>query len=54
MLRSIPWDVWVAAAGAFAAALAWLFEPGAAIFVVGYLALCAYIVVQIINDETVG
>lgn len=46
MLKSIPWDVWIAAATAAAIALAAFFHLGLAIFVIIYLGLCAYIAVQ--------
>jgi hypothetical protein len=51
MLKIFPWDIWVAAALAFAVALAGIFGPTPAAFIVIYLGLCAYIVVQTINDE---
>jgi hypothetical protein len=46
MLKSIPWDVWVAAVIATAIALAAFFHLGLAIFVIIYLGLCAYVAVQ--------
>jgi hypothetical protein len=46
MLKSIPWDVWVAAAIAAAIALAAFFQLGPAIFVIIFLGLCAYVAVQ--------
>ncbi len=46
MLKSIPWDVWVAAAVAAAIALAAFLHLGQAIFVIIYLGLCAYVAVQ--------
>jgi hypothetical protein len=48
MFKAIPWDVWLAATVAVVAALAMIFEPAPAIFIVVYLCLCAYIVVKII------
>lgn len=51
MLKIFPWDIWVAAVLAFAVALAGIFGPTPAAFIVIYLGLCAYIVVQTINDE---
>ncbi len=51
MLRSIPWDVWVAAALAVAVALVAVFETAAGAFMVMYGLLLAYIAVQIISDE---
>jgi hypothetical protein len=38
--KSIPWDIWAAAAIAGTIALAMMFEPGHALFIAGYL-LCA-------------
>jgi hypothetical protein len=46
MLKSIPWDVWVAAAIAAAIALAAFFQLGLTIFIIIYLGLCAYVAVQ--------
>ena len=51
MLRSIPWDVWVAVAIAAAIGLAAFFDPGPAIFIFIYLGLCAYIAVQTFGSE---
>jgi hypothetical protein len=51
MFRAIPWDVWVAAALAAAAMLVAIFEPARAIFIVIYVLLCAYIIVQIVRNE---
>jgi hypothetical protein len=45
MLKSIPWDVWVAAAIAAAIALGAFFQLGLTIFII-YLGLCAYVAVQ--------
>jgi hypothetical protein len=46
MFRSVPWDVWAAAALAVAVALTAFFDPAPAIFIAIYLGLCAYIAVQ--------
>jgi hypothetical protein len=46
MFKSIPWDVWVAAAMAAAIALAAFFQLGLAIFIIIYLGLFAYVAVQ--------
>ena len=51
MLRSIPWDVWVAAAIAAAVALVAFFDLGPAIFIFLFLGLCAYIAVQTFGNE---
>ncbi|HEX3338732.1 MAG TPA: hypothetical protein VHT68_06100 [Pseudolabrys sp.] len=51
MLKSIPWDVWLAAAMAVAVALAALFDWGPAIVIAIYLGLCAYIAVQTFGSE---
>ena len=51
MLRSIPWDVWVAAAIAAAVALIAFFDVGPAIFIFLFLGLCAYIAVQTFGNE---
>ena len=53
MFKAIPWDVRLAATVAAVAALAMIFEPAPAIFIVAYICLCAYIVVQTIGDEFV-
>jgi hypothetical protein len=54
MLKSIPWDVWVAATVAAVVALLALFDPGPAMLVVIYLFLCAYVVVSVIDDKIAG
>jgi hypothetical protein len=51
MLALIPLDVWVAVALAIAFGLIAIFGPSAGLFVLIYFALCAYIVIGIINDE---
>ena len=51
MLRSIPWDVWVAAAIAAVVALVVFFDVGPAIFIFLFLGLCAYIAVQTFGNE---
>jgi hypothetical protein len=52
MLKSIPWDVWVAAAMAAAIALAAFFQFGLAIFIIIYLGLFAYVAVQTFGSAT--
>jgi hypothetical protein len=54
MFASIPLDVWVASILAAAAGLMAIFGPSAGVFIVVYLCLCAYIVVEVINDEIAG
>ena len=49
VFKSIPWDIWAAAAIAGTIALAMMFEPGPALFIVGYIFMCAYILVETIN-----
>ena len=49
MFRSVPWDVWAAATLAGAVVLAMIFDAGPAALIVGYIFLCAYVVVQTIN-----
>jgi hypothetical protein len=44
--KSIPWDIWAAAAIAGTIALAMMFEPGHAFFIAGYVVMCAYIIVE--------
>ena len=51
MLKWIPWDVWVAAALAFAVALAAYFDAGLAVFIFVYLGLCAYIAIQTFGSK---
>jgi hypothetical protein len=43
--------VWAAAALAVAVALVAIFGPSAGLFILIYFALCAYIVIEIVNDE---
>jgi hypothetical protein len=50
VFKSIPWDVWAAATLAVTAVLAMIFEPAPAAFIVGYIFLCTYIVVETIKD----
>jgi hypothetical protein len=54
MFASIPLDVWVAVVLAAGAGLMALFGPSAGAFILVYISLCAYIVVETINDETAG
>jgi hypothetical protein len=54
MFASIPLDVWVASVLAAATGVMAVFEPSAGLFISVYLCLCAYIVVQILNDEIAG
>ncbi|HEX3338066.1 MAG TPA: hypothetical protein VHT68_02695 [Pseudolabrys sp.] len=51
MLKSIPWDVWAAAAIAVAVVLVAIFDPTPAIFIVIVLGLCAYIAVQTFGGD---
>jgi hypothetical protein len=52
MLRFVPWDVWAASAIAVAAILALLvFDQSPLLFILIFVALCAYIVVQTIYSE---
>jgi hypothetical protein len=51
MLKLIPWDVWLAAALAFAVALAAYFDAGPAVLILVYLGLCAYIAVQTFGSK---
>jgi len=51
VLKSIPWDVWGAAALAVATVLAMIFEPAPAAFIVAYIFLCAYVVVETISGS---
>jgi ABC-type transport system involved in cytochrome bd biosynthesis fused ATPase/permease subunit len=51
MLRSIPWDVWIAATLAVVVAIVAFFDPGPAVFIALYLGLCAYIAAQTFGNE---
>lgn len=51
MVKLITWDIWAAAALALAVALAGIFGPTAAAFIVIFLGLCAYVVAQTIKGE---
>jgi hypothetical protein len=46
MITLVTWDIWAAAALALAVALAGIFDHIPAAFIVVYLGLCAYIVVE--------
>ena len=46
MLKSVPWDVWIATLLALAVGLVAFFDWGPAVFIAIYLALCAYIAIQ--------
>jgi hypothetical protein len=48
MVKLITWDIWAAAALALAVALA---GPTPAAFIVIFVGLCAYVVVQTIKGE---
>ena len=54
VLRSIPWDVWVAAAIAVVLSLVAIFDLTPAILMVVYLGLCAYVVAETIGKEVDG
>jgi hypothetical protein len=51
MVKFIPWDIWAAAALALAVALAGVFGLTPAAFIVIFIGLCAYVVVQTIKGE---
>ena len=51
LLRSIPWDVWVAAAMAVAVALVAVFDPVPAFFIFACLVLCVYIATKAFGSE---
>ena len=52
MVRSIPWDVWVAGAIAALVVLASFFDLSPAIFIFTFLVLCGYyIVVQTLGSD---
>jgi hypothetical protein len=54
MFAWIPLDVWVATVVAAAAGLMAIFGPSAGGFVLIYVFLCAYIIVEIIGNEIAG
>ncbi len=54
MFTLIPLDVWVATVLAAAAGLMAIFGPSAGGFVLIYVFLCAYIIVEIIGNEIAG
>lgn len=51
MFATVPLDVWVAAALAAAVGLVAIFGPSAGVFVLIYVCLCAYIIIEVISDE---
>jgi hypothetical protein len=51
MIKFIPWDIWAAVVLAVAVSLAAIFDPAPAVFIVIYLGLCAYIIVETVNGE---
>jgi hypothetical protein len=51
MFGSIPKDVWIAAALAFAIAMAAIFGPVPVVFVTVYIAVCAYILIQVFGRK---
>jgi hypothetical protein len=51
MIKFFPWDIWAAVALAITVGLAAIFDPAPAVFIVIYLGLCAYIVVETVNGE---
>ncbi len=51
MIKLIPWDIWAAAALAAGVVFAAIFDPAPAVFVMIYLALCAYVVVETFSSE---
>ena len=54
MFALIPLDVWVAAVLAAVAGLMAIFGPSASVFILIYLFLCAYIIVEVISNEIAG
>lgn len=54
VLGKIPWDVWVAAFFACMAALAEIFDPGAAIFVMILVILCGYMLIETVSGRFNG
>lgn len=54
MFALIPLDVWLATILAAAAGLMAIFGPSAGGFILLYIFLCAYIVVEIISNEIAG
>ncbi len=52
MLKSIPWDVWVAVAIVIVDVLAAIFKVAPALFIATYVALCGYIIVETFRDES--
>jgi hypothetical protein len=51
MFLSIPWDIWFAVVLCIATVLAAIFELPLVVLLGAYSMLCAYVVVEIINDE---
>ena len=51
MFALVPLDVWVAAAIAAAVGLVAIFGPSAGVFVLIYVCLCVYIIIEVISDE---
>lgn len=51
MLKSVPWDVWIAFGLAVAIALVALFDWGPPIFIAIFLGLCTYIAVQTFGSQ---
>jgi hypothetical protein len=54
MFALIPLDVWVATVLAAAAGLMAIFGPSAGVFILIYVFLCVYIIVEIIGNEIAG
>jgi hypothetical protein len=52
MLKSIPVDVWVATAIAIADIIAALYGLGPSLFVAMYVAVCGYVLVEVLADES--
>ncbi|HUL87408.1 MAG TPA: hypothetical protein VLU23_04395 [Pseudolabrys sp.] len=51
MFALIPLDVWLAAALAAAFGLVAIFGPSAGLFILIYVCLCVYVVIEVISDE---
>ena len=51
MFARVPLDVWVAAALAAAVGLVAIFGPSAGVFVLIYVCLSVYIIIEVISDE---
>jgi hypothetical protein len=52
MLKTIPWDVWIAVVIAIIDVFAAIFQLAPTLFIAVYVALCGHIIVETFREES--